>query len=77
MVRDITLEISVMLVLYSTSPKPIKLSFETEWNQSQVTLMLTWDWCKMLTTNIPMISKSWVPYPRFTYLESTFLIAEI
>ena len=34
----------------------------------QVTLMLTWDWCKMVITNITMISKSCVPYPRSTSL---------
>ena len=34
----------------------------------QVTLMLAWDWCKMLNTNIPMIFKSCVPYPRSTSL---------
>ena len=26
--------------------------------------MLTWDWCKMLNTKVPMICKSCVPYPR-------------
>ena len=34
MVRDINLEISDTFVSYSISPKHIKLSFETEWNQS-------------------------------------------
>ena len=33
-----TLEMSVMFVSYSISPKPIKLSFGAEWNQS----MLLW-----------------------------------
>ena len=39
------------------------------WNRMksvQVTLMLIWDWCKMLNTSILMISKSCVPYPRST-----------
>ena len=34
----------------------------------QVSLMLTWDWCKMLNVNVPMIGKSCVPYPRSTSL---------
>ena len=33
---------------------------------NQVTLMLTWDWCWI--QNVPIICKSYVPYPRFTSL---------
>ena len=35
-VREIILEIRDVFVSYSISPKPIKLSFETEWNQSKL-----------------------------------------
>ena len=34
----------------------------------QVTLMLTLDCCKILNTNVPMIGKSCIPYPRSTSL---------
>ena len=42
------------------------------WNRmklAQVTLMLTWYWFKVLNTNVPMICKSYVPYPRSTSLK--------
>ena len=45
------------------------------WNRMksvQVTVMLTWDWCKIVSTNIPMICKSCVPYPRSTCLNFCF-----
>ena len=57
-----------MFVSSSISPKPFKLF---PWNRMKsvlVTLMLTWDWYKMLNTNVLMIFKSYVPYPRSTSL---------
>ena len=42
---------------------------EIKWIQSKLALMLTWDLCKMLNTNVPMICKSCVPYTRSSTLK--------
>ena len=34
----------------------------------QITLILTWDWCKMLNANVPIICMSCVPYLRSSSL---------
>ena len=71
---------SIMIVQQNMSPKSVIclyhiqfhkacLAFIWKWMKSvQVTLMLTWHWCKMMNTNIQMICKSFVPYPRSTFL---------
>ena len=66
-------EISDGFISYSISLKPIKLSFDTEWNRSKLPFMLTWDWCKMLNTNVPMICTSCVPYLWSAFLR-TYII---
>ena len=58
----------IMFVSYSILPKPIKLFIWNRMKSNQVTLMLTWDWCKMLNIITGMICMSCVPYPKSTSL---------